>query len=679
MKPAQVICISLMLAGTLLLAQTDRFPLSHQANVAPVAEQERSGLTTNFPEIPQGASSPQTRTAEADVRPALSTHSRHLRVKPQVQTGPEQVLYAFQGSPDGASPSGGLIFDSKGNLYGATPSGGSTSCRYNGDYTGCGMVFELTPDGSGGWTESVLYSFQGSSDGGNPDGGVIFDHSGNLYGTTGYGGANNTGTVFELSPNGSGGWTETVLYSFGKYYSDDANQPKGLIFDQKGNLYGAAGGGADGCGRGQMGVYCGTVFELSPNGSGGWTETVIYTFQPTDAGWGPNSGLVLDQAGNVYGTTGATVGSDAGGTVFELSPNGGGAWKVSFLYTFQGGNDGVDPYAGMIFDQAGNLYGTTSDGGGGACAAGGCGTVFELTPNGSGGWTESVLYAFSGTGGYLPETGLIFDQAGNLYGTTEAGGVGVCSESSGCGVVFELSPNGSGGWTKTVLYSFKGGNDGESPDSVLVLGQSGGVYGETGAGGGTGCDGYGCGTVFEVGEDFSLGASSSNASVMPGETAKYTVNVAPIGGFDQTVTLSCAGAPAMSTCSVSPSSVKLSGSGSTPVTVSVATTGSSAALMYPGGIAPTNMRIALWLAFSGLPGIIMLASGVRRRHGGAFYGLLLVCILLLITTWSACGGGSSSDSGSGTPTGTYTLTVTGTYTAGSVNLVHSTKLTLVVQ
>jgi uncharacterized protein (DUF2141 family) len=185
-----------------------------------------------------------------------------------------------------------------------------------------------------------------------------------------------------------------------------------------------------------------------------------------------------------------------------------------------------------------------------------------------------------------------------------------------------------------------------------------------------------------VGQDFSVApSSSSSATVTPGQRAQYTIAVAPLGGFNQMVTLSCTGAPTMSTCSVSPSEVKLSGSGSTPVTVSVATTGSSATLMYPGGLTPTRIKLALWLALSGLPGVVLLGSGRRKRRGRARFGLLLLCVLSVVLMWTACGGASGNGNGGsgGTPVGSYNLTVTGQFSSGSANLVHSTKLTLVVQ
>jgi uncharacterized repeat protein (TIGR03803 family) len=347
-KPVHVVCLCLMLARTVVLAQSGPTRPAYQANGLPVELE----LQPSTAQVPQGVPFGQLHRGRAA--------RRHL--KPPGQTGPEQVLYAFQGGNDGSSPSSGLILDSSGNLYGTTENGGGgTDC--SGNYAGCGTVFELSPNGSGGWTETILYSFQGGSDGALPTSGLVFDQAGNLYGTTRFGGGT-FGTVFELSPKGSGGWTETILYTFTN--NSDGAYPQGLIFDQKGNLYGTTVGGGGLCGGGFN--PCGTVFELSPNGSGGWTETSLYVFQVSDGIWNPNPGLVFDQAGNLFGTTPASgengcVEGYGCGAVFELSPNGSGGWKETLLFSFQGGSDGVGPNPGLMFDQAGNLYGTAQAGG----------------------------------------------------------------------------------------------------------------------------------------------------------------------------------------------------------------------------------------------------------------------------------------------------------------------------
>ncbi|MGA2903955.1 MAG: choice-of-anchor tandem repeat GloVer-containing protein [Candidatus Korobacteraceae bacterium] len=417
----------------------------------------------------------------------------------------EKVLHSFDLSGGGVNPEAGLIFDAAGNLYGTT--------TVSGTY-GQGTAFELTPAAGGGWTEKVLYNFgSNGADGSGPYAGLIFDGAGNLYGTTYEGGTYGWGTAFELTPSVGGGWTEQVLYSFcSQTNCTDGSYPfAGLIFDAAGNLYGttARGGTSSGC----SGSGCGTVFELTPTAGGGWTEQVLYSFcsqtNCTDGSY-PFAGLIFDAAGNLYGTTFAggihpscTLSGYAGcGTVFELSPREGGGWTETVLYSFGSGTDGGYPVAGLIFDAAGNLYGTTADGAYSSSCGQICGTVFELTPTADGGWTEQVLYSFCSqtncTDGYGPYAGLIFDAAGNLYGTTIYGGI------YGYGTVFELTPTAGGGWTETALHSF--GNDpaarvedGAGPFAGLIFDAAGNLYGTTyGGGNGTTCGPSGCGTVFEM-------------------------------------------------------------------------------------------------------------------------------------------------------------------------------------
>ncbi len=373
-------------------------------------------------------------------------------------------LYAFRGGADGWQPTAGLILDASGNLYGTTSGGGA---NLNG------TVFELRHKAGGGWTEKVLHTFNGK-DGNAPYAGLIFDSSGNLYGTTTVGGAYGDGTVFELMPKAGGGWTEKVLHDFN---GKDGYFPRGgLIFDDSGNLYGTTNIG---------GVYgVGTVFELMPKTGGGWTETVLHDFNNNGIdGEGPDAGLIFDGSGNLYGTT-TVGGANLNGTVFELTPKTRAGWTETVLYNFNGA-DGSQPVAGLIFDNIGNLYGTTSVGG-----ANLNGMVFELTPNTGGGWTETVLhnFNFNGTDGAGPQAGLIFDASSNLYGTTALGGV------YGDGTVYELTPKG-GGWTETVLHSFcplAGCTDGSTPLAGLTKDAAGNLYGTTENGGR-----YGLGTVFE--------------------------------------------------------------------------------------------------------------------------------------------------------------------------------------
>lgn len=388
----------------------------------------------------------------------------------------ESVLYRFQGGKDGLAPLGSLVFDSAGNLYGSTFAGGEGRlCEY-----GCGAVFELTKSSGGSWSESVLHSFRAGRDGLAPSASLISDRNGNLYGTTEASGAppdfNGDGTVFELSPS-SGGWTETV-HNF--WAGDGAAPVAGLIFDGSGNLYGTTSGG----GFNRYGV----VFKLAPLSGGGWLRTILYNFKGGTDGAQPVAGLIFDGAGNLYGTT-SGGGTGGYGTVFELTPISGGEWTEKVLYGFKGGySDGDSPFAGLVFDSTGNLYGTTGGGG-----SGGNGTVFELTPSSGGGWVETVIYNFTGgADGADPQAGLTWDAAGNLYGTTFYSG-------DGAGVVFELSPSSGGTWTESVLYKFSGGADGSQPRAGVVFDQLGNLYGTTESGGPRRCaNRHPCGVVFKL-------------------------------------------------------------------------------------------------------------------------------------------------------------------------------------
>jgi hypothetical protein len=347
-------------------------------------------------------------------------------------------LYTFQNRGDGARPTDSLIFDSSGNLY------GTTSDSNAGGY---GEIFELSPPaGKGGaWTEKVLYSFQGGTDGAYPYGGLVSDPDGNLYGST-------ESSVFELSPPvvEGGAWTFALLHDFVCCTSDGWNSVAGLVRDPAGNLYGSTewGGAYSGLYCDYLG--CGTVFEVSPPAAPGdpWTETVLYRFGGEPDGLNPFSGLALDQAGNLYGTT-YGGGSLGGGTAFQLAAPAqpGGAWTKTTLHNFNyNSNDGAVPLGTMIFDKAGNLYGTTEFGGNGCyfnTTPYGCGTVFELTPPSAGGaWRETVLDFFGTLGPEprQPTAGLVLDAAGSLYGTTTYGGFPGCSGdgSNGCGTVFAL-------------------------------------------------------------------------------------------------------------------------------------------------------------------------------------------------------------------------------------------------
>lgn len=369
------------------------------------------------------------------------------------------VLYNF-GTPS-STPSSGLITDAAGNAYGTTSAGGSS---------GVGTVYELSLKTG----YHLLYSFHKTSTGFRPQGNLVLDSDGNLYGTTTQGGIDNAfcstgcGVVFELSPPSKGDqWTETVLYSFcSQTNCADGFYPQaGVIFDSTGNLYGATEyGGTD---------NNGTVFELQPTQSG-WTESVLYSFigGGVDGAY-PLGSLVFDSSGNLYGTL-SSFGPGVG-SAFSLSPAAGG-WTFTLLYAFAefSNQDGYSPYAGMVFDAAGNLYGTTSGGG-----QFGFGTAFELSP-GFETWTETILYNFAGgNDGAQPEANLVFDRSGNLYGTTFAGG----NTKGRCGTVFRLTPSRNGQWGESLFRFPLDGSLGLEPTSPVTLDTQGRVYGTTTSGG----------------------------------------------------------------------------------------------------------------------------------------------------------------------------------------------------
>jgi uncharacterized repeat protein (TIGR03803 family) len=384
----------------------------------------------------------------------------------------DKVLHSFNNNHiDGYASYAGLIADAAGNLYGTTQVGGA----YNG-----GTVFELSPKAGGGWTETVLYSFGNGTDGAFPFGGLIFDKAGNLYGTTAQGNyADVGGIAFELSPATGGEWKETVLHVFGN--GTDGAKPSGsLVFDASGNLYGTTlSGGTGPC------PTCGTVFQLSPASGGGWTETAIYNFHSFD-GYSPNGSLIMDASGNLYGLTFFGGIGTGEGSAFELVQTQPGVWKKKILHSF--GNvstDGQEPVGGLVADASGNLYGALSLGGSSTtCGDNGCGAVFELSLKANGNWGERIVYNFANNGvdGYLPYAGLIVDASGNLYGTTQNGGSGGnCFD--GCGTVFELTHAG-GGWSEKILHDFSNsGEDGFDPMAGLIFGPSGNLYGTTLGGG----------------------------------------------------------------------------------------------------------------------------------------------------------------------------------------------------
>ena len=398
------------------------------------------------------------------------------------------LLHTFTGGPDGSNPLSSLVLDRNGNLYGVAPFGGSQQCQtQNG--IGCGTAFKLTHRGSG-WVFSTLYTFAGHGDGANPVGSLSVATDGTIYGTSDAGGnltcrdtwGDGCGTVFHLQPRPticasiSCPWNETILYRF--LGTSDGNDPlAGVTLDASGNIYGTTYQGGDGS--------AGGVYELSRSGSG-WTLDEIHTFVGQSDGAFPASGLIFDASSNLYGTTqyGGTGGtcSDGGcGTVYELTNTGMG-WSQNILYNFAPPND--QPLGGLIFDPAGNLYGTFSNQVNG---------VFELSSMG-GNWTFATLYS-QDYGRVSFQSSLARDAAGNLYGTSEFGGNSNCS--NGCGVVYKLAPS-DGEWTYTQLYAFTGGADGAYPIGGVVLDGNGNLYGTTYSGGTNHCAAIGCGVVWEI-------------------------------------------------------------------------------------------------------------------------------------------------------------------------------------
>ncbi|HWY20148.1 MAG TPA: choice-of-anchor tandem repeat GloVer-containing protein [Candidatus Acidoferrum sp.] len=367
--------------------------------------------------------------------------------------------------PDGSTPYAGLVFDSSGNLFGTASTGGAVKM---------GVLYELVPQGGGGWTEEVHHYFgKVSGDGTTPYGTLLIDASNNLYGTTYSGGAYGGGTVFEVTPGAGPNWPETILYNFGNG-TDGANPHGALIFDALGNLYGTTStGGANGAG---------TVFELTPIGGGAWSEAILYSFIGGTGGSDPNGSVIFDSSGNIYGTT-VSGGSYGGGAAFELIKSEGYRFKI--LHNFGGFSDGANPHGGLVLDAFGNLYGTTTNGGGhnNPVHFGG-GIVFELSPGGGEAWNETVLYEFCNHSictDINPYDTPLMDASGNLYGTNFG--------RSGYSTVWELTPTATPPWTETLLVTFSYNR----AYAGLIFDASGNLYGTTSTGGGNGF-----GIVFEI-------------------------------------------------------------------------------------------------------------------------------------------------------------------------------------
>jgi uncharacterized repeat protein (TIGR03803 family) len=617
-------------------------------------------------------------------------------------TGKETVLHSFMGGTDGAHPRAGLVLDSAGNLYGTTYEGGAGPCNQQHPNTRgatpptCGIVFKL--DASG--TESVLHSFTGEPDGANPSAGLVLDATGILYGTTSYGGTLGFGTVFKLDTSD----VESVLHSFTSW--DGANPSAALIQDTEGNFYGTTSrGGTSGLG---------TVFELDTTGK----ETVLYNFlgEPAD-GANPAAGLVRDAKGNLYGTTDAggdlcyIIGSTPPtpstfvycGIAFKLDTTG----KETVLHKFTGPPDGALPRAGLVPDGAGNLYGTTSEGGAGGCFISGgpssapenlgCGTLFKLDPNGN----ETVLFSFSGAAGtdWGPETSLTLDAAGNLFGTTSRGGAG-CG-GLGCGGLFQFGASIVPPQVSTPTFSPPGGTY-TSILSVTISDSTTGsaIYYTTDNSAPTTSStkymgaitldasktinaiavaaGFSNSTIATVAytistPDFILSPAFTNLTVQPGGQGTDVITINPQNGpFGNTVKLSCSviGPPPLPTCALSPTSVT-PGTAS-PTSMLTINVPSASALLVPS-IAPhlAGLLYAAWLSL-----IVMgLAPFVGPKKEPRRY-VWLCCFLALVLMQAACGGGSSSSQNASQ---NYTVTVTGASpTTASPTIQRSTQVAVTV-
>jgi uncharacterized repeat protein (TIGR03803 family) len=396
------------------------------------------------------------------------------------------LVHSFTGGNDGAYPDSNLIADAAGNFYGTTQIGGAF---------GAGTIFKLNPTPDGKWHLSVLYTFTGGADGGNPLGTPVFDTAGNAYATVSSGGANGFGAVIEITPPAHSGqpWSEKVLYSF--LAGTDGALPLGnVVFDAAGNLYGTTSIG----GHGHVGCLagCGTIYELSPTGNGGWTEKVLHRLLDAfGQGAEPRAGLIMDASGNLYGTTYEGGNNDfcgglGCGSVFELAAPAPGKkrWQFKNLFNFDATN-GALVRGGVTFDAAGALFGTTIYGG-----SNNAGTVFSLTYE-TGHWRFRTIYNFNGLDGLQPSGNLAFDNAGNLYGATYEGG------ANDWGSIFQLVP-GDTGWTENLFYSFviSGKKFGAGPLGGVALGADGNLYVTTNQGGNINdCQpNAGCGTVLKL-------------------------------------------------------------------------------------------------------------------------------------------------------------------------------------
>jgi uncharacterized repeat protein (TIGR03803 family) len=396
----------------------------------------------------------------------------------------ETTVYTFAVGQPVANPVD-LIADGHGNFFGTGMAGNGT-------------VYELSPNSQGGWTQTLLYEFPGATGPYTPTG-IVMDAAGNIFGvSSGDDIPGVDGLAFELSPNGQGGYTYQTIHEFAG--SPDGSNPYGIpILDAAGNLYGTTIGGGT-CTAYKTG--CGTVYELSPQSNGQWTETILHNFGAFGQdGQLPMAGVVFDSQGNLYGTTqtGGFVCTEFGescGTVYELIPAKNGTWNEKILYKFNL-SDGQYPEDTPVLDSAGNLYATTEEGGPELF-----GNVFKLTPTSKGEWTEQIVHNFTSfSTGSSPSASVTINSAGELFVETTFGGAEEppCLEGNGaaygCGTVWEFKPTTSGGWNSRLLYTFTGGSDGRELDGPsLVLDSQGNLYGTAFWGGNI----YNDGTIFEI-------------------------------------------------------------------------------------------------------------------------------------------------------------------------------------
>ena len=548
------------------------------------------------------------------------------------QSAQAQTFTTLANVSGGLSHSG-LVQDLAGNLYGTTSFGGSE---------GFGTVFKVDTTG----TVTVLHTFTAGADGAFPIGNLVLDAAGNLYGTTTISySPPGSGTVFKLDPTG----TLTVLYNFTG--GADGGQPGGLVSDPAGNLYGTASSGGI-----TVGPYCasgcGTVFKVAPSG----IETTMYSFTG-QAGDGavPTGNLALDAAGNIYGTTCAC---GPPGKIFKVDPAG----TETIVYSSPGYSG--EPTGDLVLDAADNIYFPKTSGS--RCTTVCGGSVNKLDSAG----VATTLHGFAGSPDGRTPYRLVLGQSGNVFGTTFEGGTGSCTTGNppvqvGCGTIFEIDGAGN----ETVLYSFTGQADGKSPTASLIVDAAGSLYGTTSS------------TVFKFsppGPDFSLSATAfTPGSVSPGASSTSTVSVVALRGFGGAVAFTCSVAPMPKlapTCSIQPGST----TPATPATLTVKTTAPGGALLSSRD---SGFLYALWLPLIGLVAMSARLGSDQGSRRKILTTVVLACLLLAgLASQVACGGGAAgppSPPVSGTPAGSYTITITGTYAAGS--LTHSTTTMLAVQ